>query len=685
MPPRALLRCLLAAALLTSVAAAQKSWQVPAVNVAHRNGQTFVTWSEVSATPVPDAYAVWASAKAIQSSQDLQQATLLGVVPKGSATCPRSGTNYVLESTKPALTAGTGFFVATPAAKGTRYFAVTARRGTSENTWVGTNANASPGVAETPGPSAPVLQWSSANGGDSLWAHFVGAGGAGPDPAMGNAEGAAFVYRVYYDPTRQGPRPLVVVLHPRGGSYKTIQPLPFAPKEAVQLFLDDPLTAPGHSMWFGYHEGFGSAAPSGKVVPYTENRVLWSVDKLLADQALAIDQARVYAVGASLGAIGSFGLGVRHADRFAAVGGIDPAFDVAHADFALKGEVATLFGTATQNLPTTLGPRFYDLEAFARNAPALAGAGIAPMRWFFGRADTVTGWTDKPAALRAARDAGLPLVSCWDLRSHGVTGAWSTLEAPLLAELFELRLDRALPCFHGLSLDDDPGNGSPLNGVPVGTMGGYLRFDPASVVETSAGVDFDFGLRSDAKRLDAAPAAWGTVDLVMRRLQQLKPSPGALFEVRVTRKGQAAVLESRVVRVATDGLLRVPGLEAETTERSLSIHAYTPVLPELRVDGSARLGGELRFTLLTNANDIGALFVGSQQVSWPTPFGTWQIGDLLYLWAGPTGPNGLVEVRVPVPLDTRLDKGTLLAQALTGTGTLAGTKVTKLATATFWQ
>ena len=100
---------------------------------------------------------------------------------------------------------------------------------------------------------------------------------------------------------------------------------------------------------------------------------------MLADRQLLCDSSRVYAIGASLGAIAAVGLGTRHADRFAAAGGLLPAFSLTHADFALGQEVAALFGAPSLGLRSSLGPKVYDVFDAAANLTGLRAQGVAPI------------------------------------------------------------------------------------------------------------------------------------------------------------------------------------------------------------------------------------------------------------------------------------------------------------------
>lgn len=669
---------LIALSCLTALVGAQQAWQVSSLTVQVRHGQSFLTWPEVGGTQAPDSYAVYASDQAIQTSQDLARATLLGVVARGSYWSQRAGAPWVLESgsSQPGqpLAAGTGFFVSTHRKLGNRWYAVMARRGLTQNTWLG--ANVSQNVLEKPQPTRPILQSIVKGGQEWHYAHFCAEGATPLDPAMTNVEGKGFQYRIVMDPTTKGPRPLVFVLHSRGRSFLAFPAISWLPKNAVQVLVDDDETFPIHSMWFGYHEGFGKGGqPAGKVGDYTEQRILWTLDQVLPDPRLQIDQGRVYAIGASLGAIAAVGLGLRHSDRFAAVGGVDPAFGVLHADFALKAEVSALFGTPSQNLFTSYGPRVYDEFDYAKRYGELGVAGCAPMLFTFGRADVVTGWDDKVPFVTAAQKARLPISFYWDTRAHAFAGQWTGIEDKLFDELFEIRLDRPRVAFTGLDLDDDIGTGNRFNGALVGCIGGYIQWDASSLQESATSLSFDFSLKSDQSRLDVAPAKLGLVDLDLRDLGTFAVQKGGLYEARMS-DAKGSLLEQRFVQASRAGHLSIDEIEVDQAGRKLQIKAYQPTLPSLEMGGSGRLKGKIRVGLFAKPSQLSLIFIGSQQVALQTSLGLWQIGDPYLIWTGQTGSDPL-ELAFSVPGNPQLVGSRLLAQAL------VGNRVTQLASIRF--
>ncbi len=669
---------LLALCCLYALLGAQKSWQVPGLTVKVNHGQSFLIWPEVSGIQAPDSYAVYVSPRAILTAQDLAKATLLAVVPKGSYWNRRAQAPWVLESGalrpgKP-LQKGQGFFVNTQRTFGNRWYAVLSRRGRVENQYLGNNR--SQNILEKPRPTKPILQRVLPGGRELHYAHFSPKESTAFEAAMSNREGRGFNYRIVMDPGAKGPRPLVFVLHSRGRSYLAFPAIGWLPKNAIQVLVDDDEAKPVHSMWLGYHQGFGKGqSPAGLVGDYTEQRILWTLDRVLEDKTLQVDPARVYAIGASLGAIAAVGLGLRHGDRFAAVGGVDPAFGVQHADFALKAEVASLFGTPSQNLITVDGSGIYDFLDYTKRFAALAGQGSAPMLFTFGRADIVTGWADKVPFAQAIKKARLPVSLYWDVRAHAYAGAWTKIEDRLFNELFEIRLDTARVAFHGLNIDNDIGKGSRFSGDLIGTVGGYVRWKPSSLVEKKGSLQLDFGLKNDKARLDFAPQSLGLVNLDIRGLKRFTVLKRSLYVARMSDR-QGNLLEQRFVQARANGTLSFDSIEVDQAGRKLVVQPYTPLLPSLELAGSARLTGKLRIGIFGKSQQLVLLFLGSQKVAIQTTVGLWQIGDPVLAWAGVLGADP-IELALAVPASPQIVGTTLLGQAL------VGSKVTQLSSIRF--
>ncbi|GEM_PF-6746784 len=643
--------------------------QASSLSAQHRFGQTFLTWKEAAGITPPDAYRVYRSNKPIAKTADLTSAVLVAEVPKGSYWNTRANRPFTLAQGKPPLAKGMGFLVTTPVTGGIRYYAVLAVKQGRENRTIvsGAGGNVAGPVTELISMPKPVLQATTNGGKEKFFVHFATSRDRTGMPAQANREGRVFNYRIYMDPNAPGPRPVHVLLHAHSQDFRAY-PLPtWADRNAIFIFFDDDNPPVTHSLWFGYHQQYGKGTPSGKVVDYTERRILWVLDLILADTTYNADRNRVYAFGASLGAMGALGLGFRHADRFAAVGGVVPAFGIVHKDFSLKSEVDKIFGTKTLNLFSSLGPRIYDLFDYTAQCANLAASGVAPMVFTAGRGDAVTGWSEKPAFFLASNRFRQPGTFYWDYRTHSVPGTWSAIEGRLFRELSRIRLDRPLPVFSNLDLSDDPGDGNRLKGDGIGSLNGYAYFNPRTVVETAAKITAEVGLKNDPSRRDYAMKTLGYADLTFRRLRTFTPKAGTYYLLRTTGLASNTVIEERILTTDANGLLTVPKVELSRTPRRLTIVPMNLTLPYNHIGGSRSVGGSLAVSLEAKGGQPAILTVGTRKGAISTPFGVWGILDPIIAWAGVTPKTGIVQLFMRVPSDPRLRGLTLLAQSMVGT------------------
>lgn len=634
------------------------------VRAEFRNGQTFVTWREIAASPTPTVYRVYRSATPIQRPSDLTTAEVLGEQRAGSYWNARAGRAFRLLDNAAPLQQGEGYLVTTPPTSRTSYYAVTALwNGLENRTLVNAKGGNTVGpVLEAAQAIRPVLQATS--GIASEYVEFLPDRNNGFVRPHSNRGGRALNFQVVVDRTKSGPRPVVLVFHSRGGTWKTARIDAWLPANAIQIAFDDDNDPYLTSIWFGNHETFPQGPASGQVHDYSERRVLWTLSQILADTSLQADPTRVYAYGYSFGAMAALGLGTRYPDVIAAAGGAVPAFGITHADFALTQDTLQLFGTKAQNLDSSLGEKIWDVFDYPKQVAARGRAGVAPMWFLCGRADTVTGWSEKPAFMRAARDAKQPMRFYWDLRSHTTTDAWTPLEPALFDEMLAVRLDRPYPTFSSPRIDDDAGDGNRLVGRAIGTIGGYIDFDPASVVETSTKVEFDFGLRNDTTRLDNAKVSSVLVDLTLRRVTKMPLRGDTIYTVRTYDKTTQALLEERLTTLDASGLLTVQNLFASKTKRHVVIEVLAAQPPTPFVGGSMVPGGYLELGLLGSATQSGVLFYGLQSGKVPTPWGELAMLDPTIIWGGGLPQPGIVSFGLEIPNSSALRGLKVVTQAM---------------------
>src|SRR5262249_1272410 len=154
-------------------------------------------------------------------------------------------------------------------------------------------SNASPySVREIPAPPQPVRQYTGSEG--ELWAHWVGnretpfQHALSPWPSRGDD----FLVQPGTAPRPHG---LVVRLHAAGQRYLQAWPQRYETPEDVDILsCSDLMPYTSWSFWFGSQEDLPDAPTADtKVWNYTQQRIAWTMDWLMARAGPAIDPERV--------------------------------------------------------------------------------------------------------------------------------------------------------------------------------------------------------------------------------------------------------------------------------------------------------------------------------------------------------------------------------------------------------
>ncbi|HET7225177.1 MAG TPA: alpha/beta hydrolase-fold protein [Candidatus Eisenbacteria bacterium] len=565
----------------------------------NRLGQTFITWH--CPPGLGWIYRVYRSDTPIASRDDLLHGAIIASLGDSSWCDQRlsqalgTACAYAVDSLAGPLATDQGLWVVTTTAGDQAWYAVTAQpQSYSENATItpGVNALADP-LDETVDAPAPVYQRTIQKSGVradvyALWTSPVDAPAM---PGMANRPGLAFDCGV----VRGAPgSALLVRPHPRGSDFTQVLGGSGVPGEWV-LALDDPLPSGENTFWYGYHTGYNVLARKndpptvGVVVNYTERRVLYTLAWMR--RRFPVDTMRVYAMGYSMGGIGSVMLAFERPDWIAAVMSIagkfdfsfltDPdttnAFDPAGS---LRPVVDGMWGQVSTDLETTEGVPVYQRLDFDTLAAQQEAIGLPPIVAFNGRYDTTVGWAEKIgfySAMERHRQGGQFF---WDTSTHtGGTIGWPALEANIAA-LYAFRSDRSYPALSHGSADDDPGDGHATSGDSLGTLNGYVTWDTSStdVPDRWAVV----------LRLRDLPTAWGTrvapdwvtVDVTPRRTQRFSAPPGTPCTWKVTRPGDAVTLQQGTVAVDSLGLVTVPAVDVwKSTGCLLSIEAQGTAAP----------------------------------------------------------------------------------------------------------
>jgi hypothetical protein len=545
--------------------------EVTNIQVAHRHGQTFITWKDVAEGEAGTKYrySLYRSDQPI-TQENLAQAELCyrGVLYNsaklyGSAfnmkdrLDPAKPYSVIEEGGKP-LPPWSGLAVRTIRKAGRSYYAVVATdeklQPVSEIKPGQTATTAA--IEEKPAPIQPIKLYdskerkgpyvanTSITGQKGLPLHLTlhgsqgGGGGAGEygdyylffgTPETGYRDGLAGVFSVEEHRSKTGNRLLLrardAVEHPSG-------------RGAMETY------------WFGYlcvPQWAKHTEP--RVYPFTESQLVW-LTRWVAERYGA-DPERITVGGSSSGGVGSNNVGFRHPELFTAafpiVGRVrrvpavplDGKFDRAKGALMADGK--------TEYYDHVDGPKFV-----AERHDDLPFLG-----WACGRRDGYATWPEHIDMVKAMTAAHHGFAFSWNDGDHSGGGrAMGPISKYYPAEKFAR--NRSYPAFGNSSLDQNMGSGDPKDGDLEGGIN--LGFDWKDVVDEQD--KWSVALSNELAKDEM------TVDVTPRRCQKFKPRPSS--QVRWT----TATGESGTVVVDKWGLVTVPKVAikpAKATVLTLSV------------------------------------------------------------------------------------------------------------------
>ncbi len=341
------------------------------LEVFHRSGQSFLTWSEREDI-VGEQYVIYRHTQPITSS-NLSSAEILATLPEGTcaywtermrdADYPpeqnagyRSLRNYVIQPLGEELPDGTGFFVWTAHRDQNSYYAVTMIQGGSENRTDFSSENTDGPIPEQVADPSPILVWQSENGLGRVYTQFMDY--SQWNPTYETPDGLTYAYNYFVGlPSAEvcnGPvlEPMALLLHIEGygtryeagdGSHYFC---------CVELWCDDPR----QSWYYGYSatHDYGNRdaeVATGPIVNFSEQRLLRAIYDLLRDENYSIDPQRIYTYGHSMGGSGALALGMRYPNVFAASYSSEPMTNYGNSGFWIADDLEPKWGGVELNLP----------------------------------------------------------------------------------------------------------------------------------------------------------------------------------------------------------------------------------------------------------------------------------------------------------------------------------------------
>ena len=172
--------------------------------------------------------------------------------------------------------------------------------------------------------------------------------------------------------------PLNVVPHAHTGVYDFQSGLASLP--VIHLFPHDPGETFGfkHSWWYGYSADHNYVTDngipnSGAIENFTEQRVMRSIDTLIANSYYNIDESLIHATGNSMGASGALSWGMRYPSVFSGIYASQPMTNYQHSDL-FRSELERAWGSRSNNLPILNdGPHDIDIRLYGQQGVRSVG------------------------------------------------------------------------------------------------------------------------------------------------------------------------------------------------------------------------------------------------------------------------------------------------------------------------
>ncbi|MBI4470935.1 MAG: DNRLRE domain-containing protein [Acidobacteria bacterium] len=564
--------------------------QVSGLRAQSNGGQTFITWQEVASTDPETGYRVYRHTMPI-TTDNLATAELLAEAPQGSATFSRLNENGGRLSTPFSggpLPDQTGLYVYTVESDGPHFYAVTSVVRGNENRAIGPSNSAGPEV-EKVSLVSPVLQFMedpvpSASGNRQVFIVWLGRfdpTGRLADYGYTNRRSVPYIFRIItpevWNPAL--PYPLLVFFHYFSDSYVGGGQNAAQPRFVLTADDFDPLITAnlyGASIWLGYNSNYGTrtAPTEGVVVNYTERRVDWIVDWVMNRSGVfKIDPSRVYMKGGSMGGAAQWGYGIRRQNLFVAgqnaVPGVNLTFDPDRRHYPLWGYESSI--RTSDGVP--LNERV-NAGAYATAEP---GADFPIMLMFVRRGDEAIPWGQMPtffSSMDASRHLGGILY--WTQGDHvngpsphEVFSEWSS-EEEYDDWIYQFVLNQSYPAISRFSLNDEPGDGEPANGDPLGGFNRFPRWDTATIVDTLGRWELTVRLHP------AAPVPTAMADITPRRLQALDHKPGTSYTWENRQEPAGALIQTGALVADSNGLITLPGVVLSKAGNRIIIGRINP-------------------------------------------------------------------------------------------------------------
>jgi len=546
----------------------------------HRDGQTFITWQEHN--PIFTEDLTFAEVDAIIGSNaniqyhiyrhsapidatNLGQATRIGEVEIGSgynryvyggkrsSKSDRDIHRYVLNEGQGGwgfgempLNRGIFVYSVQPNDAGSFFYAVTVVENGVETLLAG-NALSTPIAESYQFPWRPILQNQDVfthrysikpyTGDQYIYTRWEAA-------PLSSVNSFARTYMVLIPPGAPQPYKVNLNLHAWGGSIIDSNPQAFYPDGMYVTSTD----SPPQSWWTGWNEEFfehgcrNDGTCEGANIYYTMKRMKSFLEWMKTQWP--IDDDRVMCSGWSMGGSGAKIFCLRHAEMFSYVNswvGIGNP----QGSSQFLNEYENIFGPVAQGLVGEDGINTWDDLNMAQWLRANPEKETPFITYANGKNDAGIGWGHAVEFYEALRDTKRPYAFTWGQAGHSQKAldmGLSDSSANAGSDRLDFQKNKAVPAFTNFSLDDNPGNGDPLDGDSEGAVNAYQRWDPNTMVDASQRFEIELWL------LNETPQATATTDVTLRNVQAFVQQPADSFSWELVENGNILQLGTGVAR-----------------------------------------------------------------------------------------------------------------------------------------
>jgi len=568
----------------------------------HRSGQTFMTWTELPYTGqfYDMLYRVYRHTQPI-NAQNLGDAEMIAEVNQMSSYNARRSEvrkvdhNYKIDPNGSELDDDTGLFVYTTKENGSFYYAVTSvMEGNENRTNFDIQNSIQQAIIESVSlPQAICQDVVDQNG--KLVQEFV----HWATDRMSYKVGHGFNFMINvspeYDPNM--PAPIEIMLGGRSTTYYNS----WASRSMITIRPDDYMPPTRNfpydgyqydnlqTWWSGCRDNYKTQTKrsEGVFIPYTENRILYTID--FVKKNYTIDNDRVYVRGGSMGGTGAMSFGLKYPEVVASVHavvgcpnwkmnvhGVDENYEVTNEGWRNEGKI--LWGDFNDNVLHENGTPMWDwMNAgwYARNHNTLPFLAMDN-----GKRDGSIVFFPIPGFFNDMLDS-----------RHGFCarfydGGHSGYLSPFAIHFGSIVKDESFPAFQNMSIDDDPGGIHEGTGMALldsfsprifsgdlsGEINGYrtiqwarerYQFDSSDIEDMVDQTDrYEIAFRVD----DDCEVDNVITDITPRRLQHFIITQGFPYYWENKRLSSGEIIQNGIVTGDDESLLTIQNFMIEKSD-----------------------------------------------------------------------------------------------------------------------